>query len=175
VDHQILPDGRVIRSWIVMASLGCLVILYGGFDYVLKGVIQHNLQQNWDKRYREANSDLVEFVSIKGEPEKFEIEDDREIIYKGGYYDIVKVDERGDSTIYHCWYDHEESGLVSHTNREDQENREILLKKNIDYLFPVLSWSDQELPDLQSDFPYQSILPQTSLREILQPPEQLDE
>jgi hypothetical protein len=40
----------------------------------------------------------------------------KEFEYRGEMYDIVSTQQQGDSIVYHCWWDHEETALCQQLN-----------------------------------------------------------
>ncbi len=61
------------------------------------------------------SSDLSELELIKVSKEeadsKLKWEHSKEFEYQGEMYDIVRVEDQGDSISYWCWWDHEETRL----------------------------------------------------------------
>lgn len=68
-------------------------------------------------------SELVDLVVPNSPVEAaalgFRLEHNREIIYRGQYYDIVSRKEEGEFTRYTCFADHHESKLVNRMQEQD--------------------------------------------------------
>lgn len=54
---------------------------------------------------------LVTLTFTKAEANQLHWEHAEEFQYNGEWYDIVRTDTIGDTLVYHCWWDHEETQL----------------------------------------------------------------
>lgn len=104
---------------------------YFGYYFVFK-VIQSGIKSKMEKvSYEMADSgDLVKFAFLRSnnlkENPNFQWVHDKEFIYEGEFYDIVKTGTRNDSIIYYCIHDNEETKLVDtfkdiHNNNSDDK------------------------------------------------------
>lgn len=109
-----------------LVSVGLLFLLVfqvAGYFAVFR-LVQSGIRQ---EVYRDLKSgidteSLVELL-VPNDPAQarldgFVLERNREIIFKGVYYDIVRSESAGSATRYLCYADHRESELVSEMKNE---------------------------------------------------------
>jgi hypothetical protein len=95
----------------------------------------------------------------------------REFEYKGEMYDIVYIEASADSTVFHCWWDHEETvlnqqlkSLLAIAFNEDplKKDRQDRLSLFMKHLFCHSNEQELEAVSLNFIYPKRASMPVTS-------------
>jgi hypothetical protein len=110
----------------------------------VKKVVREKLEEGFEPK------ELVTLIFIEEELSQIRWEHEQEFEFQGQMYDVVEKKEQGDSTIFICWWDHEETQLKKELNQllagqqndfplnKDSQNRLTTFGKAL-YAYPVLS------------------------------------
>lgn len=141
-----------------IVSIGLLFLLVfqvAGYFMVFR-LIQHDIRQNaWHGIDSGAGQEELVDLLVPNDPELaaaegFIFEHNREIIYRGTYYDIVTRTGAGTHTRYTCYADHQESKLVKGMKDDPQAQKteppgrvSFLISLTLaSYLANFFNWSD---------------------------------
>lgn len=126
------------RTFLGLCLLCCLaapaLLGYGWLQYQ-KIQVRREVKRQFLAGMQE-NALLVWTFSAADAQNLLRWEHSREFEYRGQMYDVVKIEARGDSLVYHCWWDRAESNLnqqikelvqkTLNTNPLHQKNQERL-------------------------------------------------
>lgn len=97
------------------ATIALLGILFLPFAFLYQGwsveLYQHRKAVKAHLLAHTPDEELVTLTFTKDEADRLHWEHAEEFQHKDEWYDIVRTDTIGDTLVYHCWWDHEETQL----------------------------------------------------------------
>ena len=89
----------------LVLPLACIFVHYHVNLYQIRKELKHRMLEGI------GMEELVRLAFHQKDNASQKWEHSREFVFKGQYYDVVNKEECGDSIIYYCWWDNEETIL----------------------------------------------------------------
>lgn len=100
---------KLVRAIMLLGILFLpFVFLYQGWSVKM---YQHRKAIKAQLLADTPNEALVTLTITNRQAEQLNWAHEREFQHNGEWYDIVRTDTLGDTLVYHCWWDHEETQL----------------------------------------------------------------
>ena len=164
-----------MRKYISIIVLFIFLFNIGGY-YLWFSAIQYGLQKEMEKEIGEGSKDddlTLIIVPAKGETGVVWIKPDKEFLYKGEMYDVVKIQNKDQKKYYYCLNDSKEKELIANFNKTGNHKKETekKLKRNFNFNFDFQRFSiAKNLYPIHLTFISIQFLYKSTSADILSPP-----
>lgn len=110
-------------SILLFNTFGSLIV-FQSMSYCIHKEIKNTITQNIPK------NKLITIIVDKNNNKDINFIDDKEFMYKGKMYDVVRQQTNGNTTIYYCINDTKEEELYANLNKEVKTNMDTNPVKN---------------------------------------------
>lgn len=113
----------------VVAIIWFIVILFNvfGFELIFK-IMQNNIQNHIKQEIKQCLKDdelTVIIISLNDESKLYWVKPDKEMIYKGKMYDVVRTKIHNEKKYYYCINDEKEKQLIDNYNKTHNSQKEL--------------------------------------------------
>ncbi len=119
-----------MRKYISLILLVIILFVSNGYHLYFK-YLQHNIQQEIKHKIRNklSKKELTLIVVSSNNKKKIKwTKENKEFIYNGLMYDIVKVETQGKEKYYYCINDTKEKDLIANYKKHNRHRNNTLLK-----------------------------------------------